>query len=264
MFAASPSGKKMKQFQSIAIIFVLGLACSLGAHAQTEVTLIAPGGAKEAITQIIPGFESKTGYKVKPTFGSGRNTRQQVARGEAFDVPVVQQPLEEVVTSGNVVASSQTPLATVAVAVAVKKGMPKPDISTAEAVKKMLLAAKSITYPDPATGATAGANFEVTMQKLGIFDQMKPKTKLASGGAAAMEMTAKGEVEIGLTFVSEMGDPGIDIVGELPASVCPPTYLFGFISAHAKDPAAAKALLDYLSSPAAAPAFKAAMMKPAH
>lgn len=254
----------MKHILSSALIFVLALAGALGARAQTEITLIAPGGAREAITQIIPGFESKTSYKVKPTFGSGRNTRMQVARGEAFDVPVVQQPLDDVVTSGNVVASSQTPLATVAVAVAVKTGMPKPDISTPEAVKRMLLAAKSVTYPDPATGATAGASFEATMKKLGITDQMKPKIKLASGGAAAMKMTADGEVEIGLTFVSEMGDPGIEIVGELPAEICPPTYLFGFVSARAKDPVAAKALLDYLASPAAAPGYRAARMKPAH
>jgi molybdate transport system substrate-binding protein len=240
------------------------LASVLIAHAQTkEVTLIAPGGIRSAIEQLIPGFESKTGYKVKPTFGSGLGTKKQVTQGEAFDVPIVQPPYPEMLASGNVVASSATPLASVAVGVAVKKGAPKPDISSPEAVKRMLLAAKSITYPSPAGGAAAGVSFDETLKQLGIADQLKPKIKLAQGGAAAMQMTAKGDAEIGLTFVSEMNEPGIDIVGPLPKAISTPTSLVGFISAHAKDPAAAKALLNYLSSPQAAAAYKAQNMQPA-
>ena len=92
---------------------------------------------------MIPDFERKTGHKVKATFGSGLGTKQQVARGEPFDVPIVQPPFPEVLASGHVVAGSETPLATVAVGVAVRNGAPKPDISTPEAVKRMLLAAKS-------------------------------------------------------------------------------------------------------------------------
>jgi molybdate transport system substrate-binding protein len=127
----------------------------------------------------------------------------------------------------------------------------------------MLLAAKSITYPNPAGGAAAGVSFTETLQQMGLADPLKAKIKLAQGGAAAMEMTAKGEAEIGLTFVSEMNEPGIDIVGPLPHAISTPTNLVGFVSAHAKDPAAAKALLDYLSSPQAAAAYKAQNMQPA-
>ena len=232
------------------------------ARAQSEVTLVAPGGIRDAVEQLIPGFESQSGHKVKATFGSGLGTKQQVVRGDAFDVPIVQPPYPDVLASGNVVAKSAKTLASVSVGVAVRHGAPKPDISTPDAVKRMLLAAKSISYPDGAAGAAAGVSFDATLKKLGISDQMQPKIKRAQGGAGAMEMVAKGDVEIGLTFLSEMAVPGIDVVGPLPRAISTPTTLVGFVSSHAKDPAAAKALLDYLSSPAAAAVYKAKGMQP--
>jgi molybdate transport system substrate-binding protein len=245
---------------TIAGVFLGGFC---GAVAQNnEITLIAPGGLRAVIEQLVPAFELKTGYKVKPTIGSGLGTKQQVARGEAFDVPVVQPPYPEVLASGNVVASSATTLASVSVGVAVRKGAPKPDISTPEAVKRTLLAAKSIAYPDPAGGAAAGVSFDATLRKLGIADQVQSKLRRAQGGAGAMAMAAKGEVEIGLTFLSEMNDPGIDVVGPLPAAISTPTTLVGFVSSHAKDPVAAKALLNFLSSPEAAAVYKAQGMQP--
>jgi molybdate transport system substrate-binding protein len=126
----------------------------------------------------------------------------------------------------------------------------------------MLLAAKAIAYPDPAGGAAAGVSFGRTLEKLGLAEQLKPKIKLAMGGAAAMAMVAKGEVDIGLTFLSEMDDPGIDAVGALPREISTPTALVGFLSAHAKAPAAAKALLKYLSSSDAAKVYRASGMQP--
>ena len=236
-----------------------------GARAQGdkgEVTLIAPGGARAAVEQLIPGFEKKTGYKVKATFGSGGGTHKQVVNGEAFDVPVVQPPYQDVLDSGNVVKSSEKPLASVAVGVAVKQGAPKPDISSPEAVKKMFAAAKSVSYPDAKGGAAAGVTVDEMFKKLGIADELQSKIKRAQGGAGAMKMVAQGDAEIGMTFLSEMEEPGIDVVGPLPRSVATPTSLVGFVSAHAKDPAAAKALLDYLTSPEAAAVYKAQRMQP--
>ena len=241
---------------------VVGLSAAPWAQAQSEVTLIAPGGIQAAIEQLIPGFEKKTGHKVKATFGSGLGTKQQVARGDAFDVPIVQPPYPEVLASGNVVAGSEKPLASVALGVAVRKGAPKPDISTPDAVKRALLAAKSVTYPSAAGGAAAGVTFDQTLKMLGIADQMAAKLKPARGGAAAMQTVAKGEAEIGLTFVSEMEEPGIDVVGPLPAQIAPPTRLVGFVSAHSKDPSTAKALLEYLASPESAYAYRAQRMTP--
>ncbi len=245
---------------SAAVVFLFGNFET--ARAQTEVTLIAPGGIRAPIQRMIPEFERKTGYKVKATFGSGLGTKKQVASGEVFDVPIVQPPYQDVLASGNVIADSAKPLAHVAVAVAVRKGAPKPDISTPEAVKQMLLAAKSVSYPNPSGGAAAGVSFDETLKKLGIADQMQSKLKRAQGGAGAMKMVAAGEAEIGLTFQSEMQEPGIDVVGPLPPKISTPTVLVGFISTHAKNPAAAKALLEYLSSPDQAAVYREEGMQP--
>ena len=233
-----------------------------GANA-AEITLIAPGGIRAAIDQMLPEFERKSGHKVQATYGSGGGTKARVMKGEPFDVPVVQPPLPEVIASGHVVAASETPLATVAVGVAVRTGAPKPDISTADAVKRMLLAAKAISYPNAASGAAAGVSFNETLQKLGIAEEMKPKIRIAQGGRGAMELLAKGEVDIGLTFISEIiTEPGVEVVGPLPRDISTPTALVAFVAVHAKAPEAAKALVAYLSGPEAAKVYPERGMQP--
>ena len=138
-------------------------------------------------------------------------------------MPIVQLPLEPVLASGHVVAASETPLATVAVGIAVRSGAPKPDIANADAVKRLLLGAKAIAYPNAATGAAAGVSFNETLQKLGIAEAMKAKIKIAQGGRGAMELLAKGEVDFGLTFISEIiTEPGVELVGPLPRDISRP------------------------------------------
>ena len=246
-------------FLKCAVLSVLLAAVSAPAQ---EITLVAPGGIRAALEKLIPEFERSTGLKVKATFGSGLGTKAQVTRGEPFDVPIVQPPYPEVIASGNVVTGSAKTLASVAVGVAVRKGALPPDISTPDAVKNLLLRARSVTYPDPSGGAAAGVSFDDTLRRLGITEQMKPRIRHGQGGAGAMAMVAKGDVEIGLTFVSEMEDPGIDVVGPLPASISTPTTLVGFVSTHAKDAAAAGRLLDFLASPQAASAYRELRMTP--
>jgi molybdate transport system substrate-binding protein len=244
-----------------AVAFIAVWICAV-AHA-AEVTLIAPGGIRAAVNQLIPGFENATGHKVKAIFGSGGGTKDRVIKGELFDVPIVQLPLEPVIASGHVVATSETPLATVSVGVAVRAGAPKPDISTADAVKRLLLGSKAIAYPNAASGAAAGVSFNETLEKLGIADQMKLKIKIAQGGRGAMELLAKGEVDIGLTFISEIiTEPGVEVVGPLPRGISTPTALVGFVSAHSKEPETAKALLRYLSSPEAGTVYRDRGMEP--
>lgn len=225
-------------------------------------TLIAPGGIRAPIERMIPDVERKTGHTVVATFGSGGGTKMRIMSGEVFDVPIVQPPLSEVLATGHVVASTETPLAVAPVAVAVRKGVAMPDIATPDAVKKMLRAAKSVAYPDPARGAAAGASFDATLERLGIVEQMQPKIVRAQGGAGAMALLAKGEVDIGVTFLSEIHDPGVAVVGLLPSEISKPTALVGYVSTHARSPAAARALLMYLSSPEAADVYKALGMVP--
>jgi molybdate transport system substrate-binding protein len=236
---------------------------SLNTARAAEVTLIAPGGIRAAVDQMIPAFEKATGHKVKATFGSGGGTKERVIKGEPFDVPIVQLPLGPVIASGHVVAASETPLAIVPVGVAVRTGAPKPDISTADAVKRLLLGSKAISYPNAASGAAAGLSFNQTLEKLGIAEAMKPKIKIAPGGRGAMELLAKGEVDIGLTFISEIiTEPGVEVVGPLPRDISTPTALVGFVSVHSKEAEAAKALLRYLSSAEAGAVYKQRGMQP--
>ena len=138
----------------------------------------------------------------------------------------------------------------------------KPDISTPDAVKTMLLNARAIAYPNTGEGAARGS-FDDTMRRLGITEQMRPKIKAAGSGRDAMALLAKGEVDIGLTFISEIiTEPGVEVVGPLPKDISTPTALVGFLHAHAKEPAAAKALIAYLSGPEAAVVYKERGMVP--
>ena len=108
------------------VVVALALGNSSTARAQSEITLIAPFGIKAPLDELFPGFERETGHKVNPTYGSGLGSKRRVAQGDIFDVPIVQPPYPEVLASGHVVSDTATPLATVAVGVAVRKGAPKP------------------------------------------------------------------------------------------------------------------------------------------
>jgi len=230
-----------------------------------EVTLIGPGGIRSAAEELIQRFESARGHQVKAIFGSGGGTKERIIKGEPFDVPIVQPPLESVLASGHVIRTSETPLATVAVGLAVRTGTSKPDISTADAVKRLLLASKAISYPNAASGAAAGVSFNETLEKLGIAEAMKPKIRIAQGGRGAMELLAKGDVDYGLTFISEIiTERGVEVVGPLPRDISTPTALIGFVSVHSKEPQVARALLSYLSSPEAAAIYRKHGMQPGH
>ena len=241
---------------------LLALCASPSAWAE-EVTLVAPGGMRCPIDRMTPEFNRKTGHVLKATIGAGGATHQQVVRGAPFDVPVVQPPYQDVIASGNVISGTETPLATVAIVVVVRKGEPKPDVSTADAVKRMLLAAKAISYPDGAggLGGAAGVSFDETQRRLGILEEMKPKVKRVQG-VSLMQLLTRGDIDVAVTFSSEVNDPGVDVVGVLPREISTPTALVGFISSRAKAPEAAKALLAYLSSADAATAYRACAMQP--
>jgi molybdate transport system substrate-binding protein len=251
----------MKPTCSLALVLVTWFASS-SATAQ-DLTLIAPGGMRCPVDRLLPAFEQKTGLKVKATIGAGGATHQQVVKGDLFDVPVVQPPYTDVIQSGHVVRDTETPLASVAIVVAVRKGDRKPDISTPEAVRRMLLAAKAISYPDGAggRGGAAGVSFDATQVKLGIFEEMKPKVKRVQG-VSLMQLLVKGDIDVAITFASEITDPGVEVVGPLPRDISTPTELVGFVSAHTKSPDGARTLLRFLSSADAAVAYKACAMQP--
>jgi molybdate transport system substrate-binding protein len=253
----------VKHLLSSLLIVALVFGISHTAFAQNEITFLAPRPVQGPIEKLIKEFEAKSNIKVKASWGSGLGTKQQVAQGEQFDVSVMFSPFTEALASGNVDKDSGATLMRLVMAIAVKKGAPKPDISNPDAVKKMLLSAKSVTTVDPEMGSVGVAAMAV-LQKLGIVDQVKPKLKIFQNGGLVQTAVAKGEVEIALgPYISDMRNKDIDVVGGLPASVSTPTAVVGFISTKAKDPKGAKALLDYLTkSPQAIEAYKEDGMTP--
>jgi len=239
-----------------------------GASAQQQELLVSiVGRGDDAFKELIARFEMKTGIKVALKFPNFIASRDLIVKGEPFDVGIVEFPHDaDVLASGNVVPGSATTVAVGWMAVAVKKGAAKPDISTAAAVKRMLLNAKSIAYPDPENGTGAsGMNVVMMLRRLGIEDAVKAKTKLTQGGGRAMAMAASGEAEIGMTYhIGMYGNSNIDIVGTLPAEVCPPMPLIGFVSSKSTHAAAAKELLAFLSAPEAAATYKKYLLQPGY
>jgi molybdate transport system substrate-binding protein len=244
----------------LAVALVLGLSATV--RAQNEITLLAPGPIREPLDKLLAGFQTKTGTRVKVTYAGGVPTRKQVASGKGLDVDLLFAPFQEVLKTGNIVPGSATVVARVRLALAVKKGAPKPDISTPAAVKKTLLDAKSITSVDPEQGSVGGIA-QAALDKLGIADQVKPKLKWVATGGVVQDLVAKGDVEIALgPYLSDMNNPGVDVVGALPPGASTPVDITGFLSNSLKDTKTAKALVAYLKSSEAAPVWKEAKMFP--
>lgn len=252
----------MKHLISGMVVGALVLGISSNARAQGEITLLSPNPIERTIDKLVADFEAKTGIHVKVTYGTGVSTRKTVASGQALDVSLLFAPFPEALQTGNIIRGSATVIARQRLAIAVKKGAPRPDISTVEAVKRTLLNAKSIISVDPEQGSVGGAAL-LALEKMGITEQVRPKIRWVPGGGVVQESVARGESEIALgPYLSDMRNPGLDVVGALPPEASTPIDITGFLSTSVKDPKAARALLDYLSSREAAPAYEAAKIFP--
>ena len=244
-----------------ALVLLVRAACPV--HAQTgTITLLSPNPIEMTINTLIADFEKKTGTHVAVTYGTGVSTRKTVASGGALDVTLLFAPFPEALATGNIDKSSATVVARQRLALSVKKGAPKPDISTAEAVRRTLLNAKSIISVDPEQGSVGGAVL-LALDKMGITGQVKPRIKWVATGGIVQDLVAKGEYEIALgPYLSDIRNPGLDVVGALPPEAAPPIDITGFLSTSVKDKKAAKALLDYLASAEASPAYQRAKIFP--
>jgi molybdate transport system substrate-binding protein len=244
------------------VAFVLGLSC--GARAQTRITLLSPDPLKKEVDAIVQSFEMKTGYRVQESYGTGVSSRKTVGEGGALDVTLLFAPFDEALKTGNVDKSTQTVVARVRLALAVKEGRPSPDISNAAAVKKLLLNAKSIATVDPLQGSVGGAAM-LAFDKMGITDQVNPKIKLFPGGGGPQKSVADGESEIAVgPYLSDYRNPhpGLNLVGALPPDAATPVDITGWVSTNAPDRKAAMALLDYFKSKEAAAIWEEAKVFP--
>jgi molybdate transport system substrate-binding protein len=213
-----------------------------------EISVMSVGAVKSAFTDAVASWEKSTGNKVVATFNPAGDVRKKLAAGEGGDVLVL--PAEAMATQvheGKVGPARM--LGVVTMAAAVKKGAPVPDISTAEALKKTLLSAKSVTYMDPEKG-TSGKYFdEKVLPKLGVRDEVRAKAVLGDGGYIA-DKVARGEAEIAFHQLTEiLPVPGVTVVGPLPAEFGANTTYSAAVFKGAKQPKEAQALVDYLASP---------------
>lgn len=225
-----------------------------------EITVLSTQATEQSHRELLPQFEKASGNIVKIVYTGTLDAKKRIAAGEAFDVLIMASPdIDGFLADGTLAPGSRVDLAKSGVGVGVKVGAPKPDISTTEAFKKALLAAKSIGYSTGPSGNYVIGLFE----RLGIADQVKPKLKQTPTGVFVGTITASGEVELGIQQVSEMSHyPGVDYVGPLPADIQRMTVFSSGIAAKAKEPAAGKALVKFVTSPDAGVVYKKRGMEP--
>jgi len=236
------------------------LLCT-GGHA-AEIRTFSLPGLRVIMEELQPKFEMSSGNKVTMQYGTLAQAKK-ILQTENYDVMIYTSPMiADLIKQGKVGPSKPIVISRVKIGVAVRSGSPKPDISSAEAFKRVMLAAKSISYTKD---SPAGVFLSGLMVRLGIADVMTPKTKLLGGGGQNPRAVAAGEVEIGLSIIPDMiGVSGVDIVGSLPADLNPPALDFAAgIKSASGVTAEAEAFLRYLKSPAVASVFSAKGMEQA-
>jgi molybdate transport system substrate-binding protein len=248
--------------------FALGLLCLLLVSATAgaaEIRVMISGGLTAAYKALVPEFERATGHKVLTAYGPSMGTTVnaipvRLERGEPADVLImVGYALGDLADKGEVVPGSRVDLVKSPIGIAVKSGTPKPDISSVDAVKRALLAAKSIAYSDSASGVYVSTEM---FDKLGIADAMKDKARKIPATPVG-EIVAHGDAEIGFQQISELKPvEGIDIVGPLPDELQRITVFAAGIATVSKEPEAGKALIKFLASPAARDAIVKSGMDP--
>ena len=241
--------------------WVIGLAAvswalSMPAVA-AEVKVLTAGAFKPVVMALVPEFEMRTGHKLMVENDTAGALLRRIGNGEAFDLVVLTPAaIEQLTQAGKVAAGSSTALARVAIGVAVKQGVPAPDISNVAAFQQALLDARAVAYIDPAAGGSSGIYLSQLFEKMGIAPQIKRKAVLVPGGLVAQRVVS-GEADIAIHQISEiLAVPGATLVGPLPAEIQNYTVYAGAVSAAARDGPAAQALLALLGSAAAQAVLK--------
>lgn len=254
---------RMPKTISMALLF-LGLVS--GTADAAEVKVLSAEAMRPVLSELSGEFERSTGHKLVITYGTAGAVRDRIQGGEIADLAIITAPqVENLVKQGKVVADGRIIVAKVGVGIAVRAGAPKPDLGSVEAFKRSMLAAKSVIYADPARGGAAGIHFAQVLERLGIAADMKPKSKLIPGspGPGVAELVAKGEGELGVTQISLIGGAaGVELAGPLPAELQHYTVFSAGVVTGAKEAEPAKALLKFLTAPAAVPVIKAKGMEP--
>jgi molybdate transport system substrate-binding protein len=261
MLEAKRTEETMRMHSLLAVL-LLGLASIANA---AEIKLLSAVAMRAAIDDLVPGFERESGHKVAITYATAGVARERIQGGEAVDLAILPRPaMDPLVKQGKIDSGTVAAFARSTVSVAVRAGAPKPDIGTVEAFKRAMLAAKSVSYADPAKGGGSGIHFAAVVERLGIVEDMRPKTKLVPGDES-VQLVARGDAEIAVVNTPViLREPGVDLVGPLPANLQNTVDFVFFVGvgANATEPDAAKALIKYLLAPNAARVIKAKGLEP--
>jgi molybdate transport system substrate-binding protein len=229
-----------------------------------EVKLFCPIAMRGAMSELAPQFERSSGHKIAAEYGTVGALVDRITKGDSGDVVIVSGPrLDDLQKQGKIVGGSRVDIARVGIGVFVRAGAAKPDVATVDALKRTLQTAKTISYGDPAKGGVSGTHMASVVERLGIASELKAKTKLLPDSQAVLDAVAKGDAQIGIGLTS---DPalvsGVELVAALPAEVQNFTLYSGGIVASSRDASAAKALITFMSSPAAQTVLKAKGFEP--
>ena len=241
----------------------ISIASARGAEA-AEIRVISVYVLQPILDDLGPKFEEASGHQLTIAYATSGGAVTHVEHGESADVVLLPRPgIDGILADGKAKEPDVTALAHVGIAVAIRKGASKPDISSPDAFKRTLLAAKSIAYSDPALGGVSSIHFAKMLERLGIANEMKAKTLIAKPGDETAVWVANGTAEIGVHYFQVLASvPGIDIVGPLPDELQDIAVFSAAIMASTHNAEAAQALVNFLRTPEAAAVIKAKGMEP--
>ena len=224
-----------------------------------ELHVLSAGAVRSVVSDLAAAFEKETGHTVKLTFGTVGVIKSKLASADPADVAIMTDTaLDEMTRQGVVRQGTWAMVGRTGIGVGVRDGAPKPDIGSPEAFKQALLATKSLTYVDPAQGATSGMHFAGVLKQLGVADAVKGKTTLVPGGYPA-ELVAKGEVEMVVHQISEIVPvQGVTLVGPLPKELQKVTVYSAGVAVASTSKDAAREFVTFLARPDFKPKLAAA------
>ena len=248
---------------SYAVLLVASVSAA-SASLAADIRVFSSGAPANVARVLAERFTRDIGDRVEFTVANPAGIQEKLRSGETPDIVLLPgSVVDGLEKSGALRPGSRSNVARVGVGVVVRTGAPLPDVSTADAVRKALLDARSIVCPDPIGGGVTGPALARMMEQLGIADAVRPRITLRQAIAGGVELVAKGEVELGLFNISEvLPVKGVTLVGPLPADIQNYTIYAAGIGASAKEPDAANALLKALAGPGAAEVLKSKGMDP--
>jgi molybdate transport system substrate-binding protein len=243
-----------------ASVFTIAIMLAGPAALAAEIKVLSASALKVIVGDLAEQFQRESGHTLKLAFATAGEVEKRVLANEAFDVAIAtDSQIGRIADAGLVVSGSRAIIAQVGVGIGIKDGAPNPDISNAQALKSSLLAAKSVTYPDPAKGGASGIHFATVIEKLGIVEAIAAKAILGANPDFVCLSVAKGEAELCVHQISEiMPVKGVTLVGPLPREIQRVTTFAVAASATASAGEAALAFARFLASPSFKEKFRAA------